>query len=155
MNGALFRSLRECLGLSRAWVALKAGVQERTVEYWESGKKEPPLDIVENLIELDFAFEENSQRIADDKESGSVLVRFKTDEDLGRFLPEYKSLTAVSHASFVFRTYCKMRLLKKKVGIEYVDCDAYFAWLNGRKSTSSLLDEWAMDVFRPKAGTVH
>ena len=55
MTPAELKTIREACGLSQAWLAQRAQVNERTVRYWESGKSTVPDDVA--TLVLDAAYE--------------------------------------------------------------------------------------------------
>jgi DNA-binding transcriptional regulator YiaG len=50
MTSQELKALRESLGLSQQWLADQAGVQKRTVAYWESGRNQVPKDVAEIIL---------------------------------------------------------------------------------------------------------
>jgi DNA-binding XRE family transcriptional regulator len=55
MTSAELKTLRESLGLSVSWLAAQVGVNERTVNYWESGKTSVPAKVAGLVLGLENA----------------------------------------------------------------------------------------------------
>ena len=53
MTPAELKTIRESLGLTVQWLADRAGVKLRTVQYWESGRSGVPADVSELLLRID------------------------------------------------------------------------------------------------------
>lgn len=58
MTPAELKTLRESLGLPVQWLAERANVQRRSVEYWEAGRSKVPDDVAELMLQIDAQFAE-------------------------------------------------------------------------------------------------
>lgn len=132
MTCAELKTLREHLGLPVAWLAARAGVKDRTVNYWESGHTAVPDDVEQIMIEM---LELHNQMIEQGlitareriEHSGHppemiTLRRFRADTDLWLQHPEMEGLPATFHAATL--AILKKRLEKElgaRVVIEYWD----------------------------------
>ena len=113
MTGAELKTLRESLGLSVAWLAVQAGVQERTVRYWESGRVAVPVDVAGLIARIEASTGEHvAQALAVVAETtadqGAApesvdLRRYGTDDELWRAHPGLRPLPATWHAATLAR----------------------------------------------------
>ncbi len=62
MTPAELKTLRETLGLSAQWLADRAGVLQRSVQYWEAGRSRLPDDVAELILRIDAQFTEATRR---------------------------------------------------------------------------------------------
>ena len=152
MSGAELKTLREALGLPVSWLADRAGVRERTANYWESGKSQIPEDVAKLVTDLDKAFDERvSLAVRDYGKYGAqdpeiVLVRYRTDEDLRRYMPEFADLPATCHAALLNRAKKALEQAGASVRIVYMQPDAYQAWLGTRTDAPPLRAAWAASL---------
>ncbi|WP_424195577.1 helix-turn-helix domain-containing protein [Ampullimonas aquatilis] len=128
MNPAEFKTLREALGLTLNWVAEQAGVGIRTCQYWESGRSEPPADVVEMLQRLDAQIDRVVVETVDayvdvSDENGEPvdieLYRYRENIDLWSARPEMRPLPVTYHAAMVFRIAKALRNIGLTVSITY------------------------------------
>lgn len=128
MTGAELKTIREYLGLPASWLAAKAEVRERTVNYWESGKTPVPDDVVElmgGLLGKRAHAVERALRLVEDvevKQGGTphvvTLRRFKHELDLWQAHPEMDGLPATYHAAMLFEL--KKELEKRGIVVEII-----------------------------------
>lgn len=155
MTGAEFKTLREYTGLPVAALAKLAGVQERTVRYWEDDSRgsRVPDDVV-NTVEnintmLDRIVDESvaavRARIAEEgKRPDSIaLIRYRTDEDLWHYDPAFQPLPVTVHAAMLSRARIALADLHVRTWIIYLDRDGYEKWLDGRADSTVRRTEWA------------
>lgn len=128
MNPAEFKTLREALGLTLNWVAEQAGVGIRTCQYWESGRSDPPADVVEMLQRLDAQIDrvviETLDTYADVAETHGEpenieLYRYRENIDLWNSKPEMRPLPVTYHAAMLFRIAKALRNIGLTVSITY------------------------------------
>jgi len=112
MNSAEFKTLREAVGLSVSHVAKLAGVSERSVRYWESGRTSPPDDVSEQLTDIDAMLNDgvnntlffvNEMINKHDTIGEFNLVRYRDDKKLWKKHPEFKKLPVAVHAAYLAR----------------------------------------------------
>lgn len=143
MSPATLKTLREALGLSVAWLAAEAGVQERTVRYWETGRMAVPADVEKLIVGLEklasracaeahAAIECVAEKLGSPREV--VMVRYRTDQELWKYRPDMKGLPTAYHGAVVARV---MRVADVDVIAEWLDSDAYEAWLKATKQKDS------------------
>ncbi|MDD3757721.1 MAG: DUF1870 family protein [Advenella sp.] len=155
MTPAEMKTIRESLGLSAQWVANQAGVKLRTVQYWESGRNAVPDDVAQMLIGIDgqlwgiVAQAVDQIRQAAD-EAGALpeqldLIRYRKDEDLWHFQPEFSPLPATCHAMLLSRLIREIEPLKIPVRIIYMQSEKYILWLDGQADSADLRAEWASE----------
>lgn len=148
MTGAELKTLRESMGLSVHWVARIMGVNDRTVNYWESGRFPQRRDMRDMMLDmehiLDTLVDRHEEEILKMQSKDVVLLRYRTDEDLYRFQPDFRNtlLPVTYHAALLARL--TKRLNKKGINtrIFYMDVEAYEEWLNGRPDSTALRSEW-------------
>lgn len=155
MTPAELKTTRESLGLPVAWLAERAGVQERTVRYWESGHTPVPADVaqlVQALDEMiDRTVQEGMEQIRRASQAGMhpetvVLVRYRTDDELWAFRSDMKGLPATAHAVLISRLRRALWADGIPSLIQFMDPHAYREWLNGRKDDEPLRAEWAASL---------
>jgi transcriptional regulator with XRE-family HTH domain len=150
MTSAELKTLRESLGLPVSFLATQANVQRRTVEYWESGRNKVPEDVSILIINIENNFAqivENIIGLVKEKMPSDVaLIRYKTDEDLWKFRPDFKQLPATAHAALISRCRRELWKIGIKSIIEYMIPDEYLKWLNGRSDSEDLRAEWALSL---------
>ncbi len=138
MTPAEFKTLRESLGLSAQWLADRAGVALRTVQYWEAGRRARiPADVCAILTEIDDKFERAVALALEIYiKSGAppkvTLLRYSSDADLWRYRPDMAGLPAAAHAALLARTRRALTAHGARVSIVYMDSPAARAWLAGR-----------------------
>lgn len=121
MTPAELKTYREALGLPVSWVADAAGVQRRTVEYWESGKSPVPQDVAEMIRGLDLIQKNSAEqalRVAVEQrelrgQPGKVtLKRYRHDAALWDGRPDMKGFPVTFHAQILSRA----RILLEEAG---------------------------------------
>lgn len=159
---AELKTLRESLGLTAQWVADQAGVQQRTVQYWESGKKNRmtiPNDVADMLTGIDRRLEHLVQATTSRIQASLalhgkpnpediILIRYRCDADLWHFQPEFKPLPATTHAALLDRLRRALLSLGITVLICYMERDDYMNWLRERKDggdSEAARKEWALE----------
>lgn len=152
MTPAEFRTMRETLGLTGQWVADRADVSLRAVQYWDEGRWVVP-EAVEDMLEtieqtLEAAVEQALEQVDESIARGAVpdeitLIRYRTDKDLWRFRPDMQPLPATTHGVLVTRL--KRALCTKGIAatIEFMKPDEYMQWLGEREDTETTRAEWA------------
>jgi transcriptional regulator with XRE-family HTH domain len=149
---AELKTLREAVGLSVPDLASLTKVQERTVRYWESGRNSVPDDVAETVLKIDEmldAIVENSLATVRDliKNAGEpeevVLLRYRENADLWRFLPEFKPLPATTHAAMLARLRGELADMYVPSRIVYMRVDEYLTWLGSRDDNMSERSAWA------------
>lgn len=65
MTPAELKTIRESLGLSAQWLADRAGVLQRSVQYWEAGRSRVPEDVAELVLRIDAQFTEATRQALD------------------------------------------------------------------------------------------
>lgn len=143
MTPATLKTLREALGLSVGWLAAQAGVQERTVRYWETGRMAVPTDVGKMIVDLESvadlackealaAIKRSTEKLGKPREV--VLVRYRTDDELWMWRPDMEGLPTAYHGAVIARV---MRAADVNVIAEWLDSEAYIAWLKATKQEDS------------------
>ena len=158
MTGAELNTLRKALGLPVSWVAEQAGVRQRSVNYWESGRFAVPDDVAELLIQTDKRLRERfemrfaavSQATYDDP---FVLFRYRSDEDLWSFEPDFAPLPNSTHAmliSWLWLSYAQEQDGIKPPCIIWMEPEEYHLWLRDGNLKDSFFARsmWAASVYR-------
>lgn len=155
MTSAEMKTLRESLGLPVQWLADQAGVKARTVQYWEAGRNAVPEDVALMLKSIDAQiWNIVGNAVSQIKEAAEMegalpeqldLIRYRTDEDLWHYQPEFKPLPATCHGMLLSRLTREIGPLKIPVHIIYMQPEKYNAWLNGRHDSSELRSQWASE----------
>lgn len=151
MPPAELKTLRESLGLTVQWMADQAGVKLRTAQYWESGRNRVPEDVAAMLESIDHAFEAaTTETMAmiqglNPPPARVVLVRYRTEADLWEFRPDMKPLPATSHAALLSRLRRALWAIGVPSVIEWMEPEAYRAWLNGREDNETRRAAWAAE----------
>lgn len=154
MTAAELKTLRESLGLPLQWVADQAGVRLRTAQYWESGRSSIPDDVAQQLRDIDERLwgivdqlAKQVQEMVD--EAGAPeqidLVRYRHDDDLWKFQPDFKPLPATCHGMLLSRAQRAVAPLRVPVRIVYMQPEAYMLWLDGRQDGPDLRARWAAE----------
>lgn len=152
MTPAEMKTLRESLGLPVQFVVDYFQVQQRTVQYWESGKKAVPQDVVSWLCTISSYFEKMLKQQTDALEaifaqhglpSEMVLIRYRTQDDLWRYQPDMRPLPETTHTAMLVRLWNWLKERGVPVKITYMNPDQYEKWLNGRTDTPDLRAMWA------------
>lgn len=133
MTPAELKTYREALGLPVAWLAEQAGVAERTVRYWESGRNRVPDDVAEIIQRAEAAtrrlvaawlaqvvelHRETADALGGEPE-GVDLLRYSTDAALWRAHPDLRPLPATCHAAALARLAREMEARGIQAVIEW------------------------------------
>ena len=112
MTSAELKTLRESLGLSQQWLADRAGVQVRTVKYWESGRNAVPDDVGEIISTADGLIARAVRNAVGQaekmrKEYGKphevLLLRYRSEEELHYSRPDMIGYPVTYHAALLAR----------------------------------------------------
>lgn len=131
MTPAELKTYREALGLPVSWVAEAAGVQRRTVEYWESGKSPVPQDVSEMIIELELLQKNSAEqalRVALEQrelrgQPGKVtLKRYRHDAALWDGRPDMKGFPVTFHAQILVKA--RLALIQAGFDVELIYADS-------------------------------
>lgn len=147
MNGATLKTVREALGLPVSWLAGLAGVQERTVRYWEANTSPVPDDVREQMLRLETlstamvnqAISQVEQMVSElGQPSVPIhLVRYASDADLGHFQPDMAGLPVTYHAATLARIRWALSEKDIQVIMSTLDAAAYTAWLRSTRQRDS------------------
>lgn len=129
MTPAELKTLRESLGLTAQWLADRAGVQLRTVQYWEAGRSRVPDDVAELLLKLDAQFAEATRQalaVVDEQTAAQGhppetvrLYRYRDDAELWDARPDMRRLPVTAHAALLSRVRLALLARGLAVVIEY------------------------------------
>lgn len=113
MTPAELKTNREALGLTVGWLADQAGVGERTVRYWESGRNQVPADVAALVTRIEAqtrtivanALEQVGEvvQVHGGEPEAVDLRRYASDAELWRRHPGFKPLPATWHAAALAR----------------------------------------------------
>ncbi|MBF0140058.1 MAG: DUF1870 family protein [Magnetococcales bacterium] len=152
VTSAELKTLRESLGLTAQWLADQAGVQIRTVRYWEAGRSSVPADVSALLERIDRMLDDAvAQAVAQITDSIAkpvaipeiTLVRYRTDDDLWRFRPEMRPIPVTTHAAMLMRLRRALFHVGIQSVIQYMDPEDYLDWLGDRPDSETERSEWA------------
>lgn len=153
MSPAELKTLRESMGLSQQWLADRAGVRLRSVQYSEDGRSAVKEDVAALVLDMDARLDalihimmEIIRRRAlagHGKPETVALIRYRDDADLWRFRPEMHGFPASYHAAMVSRLRRALWAEGIASVIEYMDPEAYAAWLDGRADSEAMRGAWA------------
>lgn len=152
MTAAELQTLREACGLSRDELGALAGVQARTVKFWEYGKIGVPADVADLVREVDrnimSAVSQMVHSIRNKPVADVVFIRYR-NEDMPRYRPDLKDFPSSVHSAILSR----VRLLLPwsaghldripKIRIVFMMPDQYEAWRGARPDTEATRAEWA------------
>lgn len=153
LNPAEFKTLRESLGLSAQWVADQSGVILRTAQRWDSGRPGIDVKVPEDVVAMLEKI--NSQLItmvnqavdivdsAKPKPNRIFVVRYRTDEDLWHFSPDFEPLPYTCHGAMLGRLMLALSGRDIEFGCRYMDRENYLGWLGDRKDSEILRSAWA------------
>lgn len=125
MTSAELKTLREACGLSQGWLASRAGVNERTVRYWESGKSTVPDDVAALIAEIDETLDHAAMEAAEQardlvaahgKPIAVTLFRYASDAELWEARKDMSGLPATCHAALLARA--RRRLIEDGQAVE-------------------------------------
>lgn len=129
MTPAELKTIRESLGLPVQWLADRAGVQRRSVEYWEAGRSNVPADVAELLLKLEAQFAEATRQALDVVDEQALkqghppetvrLYRYRDDAALWAARPDMRGLPVTAHASLLARVRMALLARGHAVVIEY------------------------------------
>ena len=127
MHPAEFKTLRESLGLTISTLVKVIDVDERTLRKWESGKKQPPQGVVDNLVAFDDLvnktvaeiFTAHQESMKNGGQQGVVLERFVEAEDMAAAYPAFAALPTMTFGVVLFRVRQKFIDLGIPVSIIY------------------------------------
>ena len=112
MTPAELKTLREACGLPQSWLAHQAGVNERTVRYWESGKSSVPDDVAALISRIDAQLDtaargalEQAQALATAHGAPQTitLYRYDNDAEMWERRPDMAGLPVTCHAALLAR----------------------------------------------------
>ena len=129
MTPAELKTLRESLGLPVQWLAERANVQRRSVEYWEAGRSRVPDDVAELLLKLEAQFAEATRQalaVVDEQTAKQGqppetvrLYRYRDDAALHAARPDMAGLPVTAHAALLARVRLALLARGQAVVIEY------------------------------------
>jgi transcriptional regulator with XRE-family HTH domain len=135
MSPAELKTAREACGLSQGWLAERAGVNIRTVRYWEDGRAHSrdghvakvPDDVATIIAEADAliarAAREEYAKLSKQfgKPEDVVLYRYRTDTDLWQHRADMVGYPVTYHAAMLHRAAIALRDIGAKVDLLWVD----------------------------------
>lgn len=137
ITGAELQSLREMCGMSREDLAELAGVESRTIKFWETGKNGVPADVTDLALILAGKTRHILHEVLD--REAPLLVRFKTQADFNRANPDIDMAYQCWNAAMT----AAMAVLEDP-RIVWFDLDSYSAWLAEQDSDlDDSLTAWA------------
>ena len=129
MTPAELKTIRESLGLPVQWLAERANVQRRTVEYWEAGRSPVPADVAELILQIDAQFAEATRQalaVFDEQTARQGqppetvrLYRYRDDAELWAARPDMRGLPVTAHAALLARVRTALQERRQDVAIEY------------------------------------
>ena len=129
MTSAELKTIRESLGLSAQWLADRAGVLQRSVQYLEAGRSRVPDDVAELLLQIDAQFAEATRQalaVVDDQTAKQGcppetvrLYRYRDDAALWESRPDMRGLPVTAHAALLARVRSALLVRGQAVVIEY------------------------------------
>lgn len=160
MTGAELRTLRDSLGLSAEQIAVMAGVKGRTVQRWEVDDWPVPQDVAELLQRLDTLLEravlgavdglQQARERAGALPAETVMLRYRSAEDLARYRPDMAELPPAVHGALVDRVRLAFARLNVASRIVWMDAAAYEAWRGKRRDSDALRSQWAAEQIAPQ-----
>lgn len=155
MTPAELKTIREAIGLTVPDLAAIAGVQERTVRYWESGRSAVPDDVAAQVEAIDHRLTDMAaaalrQVREATAEHGAapqsiVLVRYRENADLWHYHPGFRPLPVTTHAALLARTRAALADLHVRMVIQYLNPAEYSQWLAGRPDSEAMRSAWAAE----------
>ncbi len=123
VTSAGLKTMRESLGLTVNWLAEQAGVGERTVRYWESGRNQVPDDVAATILRVESLVADEVQRALKTLQSQQlqpiILRRYVTDSDLWQAQSTFSQLPTTCHAAMLSRLSRELEARGFRVVIEY------------------------------------
>lgn len=155
MTPAELKTIREAVGLSVPDLAAIAGVQERTVRYWESGRSAVPDDVAAQVEaidrQLDYLAADAVRQVRETAAAQGglpdaiVLVRYRESADLWHYHPGFRPLPVTTHAALLARTRAALADLHVRSVIQYMEPAQYALWLAGRPDSEAMRSAWAAE----------
>ena len=135
MTPAELKTIRESLGLPVQWLADRASVQRRSVEYWEAGRSNVPADVAELLLKLEAQFADATRQALDVVDEKTAqhggeppetvrLYRYRDDAALWSARPDMHGLPVTAHAALLARVRLALLARGQSVVIEYAPLSA-------------------------------
>lgn len=134
MTPAELKTIRESLGLSAQWLADRAGVLQRSVQYWEAGRSRVPEDVAELVLRIDAQFTEATRQalaVVDEQTARQGhppevvrLYRYRDDAALHAARPDMDGLPVTAHAALLARVRLALMARGQAVVIEYATISA-------------------------------
>jgi len=129
MTPAELKTLRESLGMPVQWLAERANVQRRSVEYWEAGRSRVPNDVADLILRIDAQFTEATRQalaVVDEQTAKQGqppetvrLYRYRDDAALHAARPDMAGLPVTAHAALLARVRLALLARGHAVVIEY------------------------------------
>lgn len=153
MTGAELKSDVEALGLTSQWLAVRFGVQKRSVDYWMSGRSRVPDDVAQFVAAQETKVQgiiERAMLSVDALTAGRQnapdmigLVRYRTDADLWHYHPDMIGFPASHHAATLSRVRRALWARRLPSVIVWMDNSAYAAWRAGEPDSPEARQSWA------------
>ena len=153
MTGAELATMRQACGLSRDDLARMACVQTRTIKHWESGHAGVPADVANTVYRISMMVQDavltSCRDLVTARTENVVLVRYRTDADLHRCVPDSFGMPVGAHGAMVARMIGAMQLWPGLQDIRprvvWFDRSAFDAWLEdeGLPDGEPALQAWA------------
>ena len=155
MTPAELKTILESLGLTLEWLARQSGVTLKTAQYWESGEKSVPDNVIKMLEKINQNFEESVQgtismvahisRARNQKPEWIDQVRYRNDMDLWRHRPDMAPLPAKAHAAKLSRLQRDLHKMGIVLRIVYFDPVDYDVWLKDEdeEDSEAMRSAWA------------
>ena len=134
MTPAELKTIRESLGLSAQWLADRAGVMQRSVQYWEAGRSRVPEDVADLVLRIDAQFAEATRQelaVVDEQTARQGhppevvrLYRYRYDAVLWAARPDMSGLPVTAHAALLARVRLALLARGQAVVIEYATISA-------------------------------
>ncbi len=156
MTGAELNTLRKSLGLPVSWVAERSGVRQRSVNYWESGRFAVPDDVAELLVQTENRLRERFEMYFAAISRATyadpvVLFRYRSDEDLWLFEPDFAPLPNSTHAMLISWLWLPQEQDGiKTAGVVWMEPEEYHLWLRDGNLKDSFCTRsmWAVGVWK-------
>ena len=123
MSAAEFKTLREAAGLSISTLVKVIDVDERSIRKWESGKKNVPQDVFDQVVAIDQLITDTAnaefENVKGHAGQSVVLYRYVDQDDLYEAFPDFDGLPIMSYAAVIYRLRQKLLDAGFSVSIEY------------------------------------
>lgn len=137
ITGAELQSLREICGLTRDELAHMAGVEPRTIKFWEAAKNGVPADVTD-MVATNASLTRHIMREVLDREA-TILIRFKSQADFNRANPDVRIPYQCWNSAMTL-----VLAVLEDPRIVWFDLDSYTAWLAEQDSDlDDSLTAWA------------